>query len=59
MMEMESTHKILVKILSEKKRLRDIHIDERIILKCILRKYSVRFWAGFIWLRIRSSGGVL
>jgi len=31
----------------------------RIILKWILKKYGVRMWAGFIWLRKGISGGIL
>jgi hypothetical protein len=27
----------------------DLDLDERIILKLILRKYSVREWTGLIW----------
>jgi len=30
-----------------------------IILKCILNKYGVKMWTGFIWLRIGMSGGFL
>jgi len=36
--------------------LRWLDIDCSIILKCILKEKNVRMWAGFIWLRIRSSG---
>jgi hypothetical protein len=37
----------------------DRGIDERIILKWILGKYSWRLWIGFIWLRIGTGGGFL
>jgi hypothetical protein len=30
-------------------------VDDRIILKCILKKQSVRIWTGFNWLKIVSS----
>jgi hypothetical protein len=31
----------------------------RIIIKWILRKYFWRAWIGFMYLRIRTSGGLL
>jgi hypothetical protein len=34
-------------------------IDGRIILKWILKKYNGREWAGFVWRRIRTIGGLL
>jgi hypothetical protein len=37
-----------------KEHLRDLSIDERIILKWILQKLDVT-WTGFIWLRIGTS----
>jgi hypothetical protein len=30
-----------------------------IVLKWNLKKYCVRMWTGFIYLRIASSGGIL
>jgi hypothetical protein len=36
-----------------------VHVDGRILLKCVLKKYGVRVWTGLNWLRIRSSGGFL
>jgi len=39
--------------------LRDTSVDGRIILKEILQKYGVILWAGFIWLRIGTGGGLL
>jgi hypothetical protein len=42
--------------LKGRKHLGVIGVDERIILKLIL-KYRV--WTGFIWLRIRIIGGFL
>jgi hypothetical protein len=38
---------------------RDLVISGRVILKWFLKKYGVRMWTGFIWLRIRSSGRLL
>jgi hypothetical protein len=34
----------------------DTDIDERIILKLIFKKYGVKTWAGFIWLRKGYNG---
>ena len=31
----------------------------RIIRKWAFKKYSVKAWIGFIWLRIGTSGGLL
>jgi hypothetical protein len=36
--------------------MKDLGIDERIILKCIFKKLV---WTGFRWLRIGSGGGLL
>jgi hypothetical protein len=33
--------------------------DDRIILEWILEKECEKVWTGFIWLRIRTSGGLL
>jgi hypothetical protein len=42
---------------SERSRPRgDRGIDERIILRRILRKQDVKVWAGFIWLKTTSVG---
>jgi hypothetical protein len=37
----------------------DLHIDERDILKLIIKEEDVRVCIGFNWLRIGSSGGLL
>jgi len=37
----------------------ELGTDGRITLKWILRTQGVRLWAGFIWLRIWSSGRLL
>jgi hypothetical protein len=29
------------------------------IRKCTFKKYNVKAWIGFIWLRIGTSGGLL
>jgi hypothetical protein len=36
----------------ERERLEGLPADDRIILKWILKKYCVRLWTGFNWLRI-------
>jgi len=35
-----------------------LRIEETIILKCILKKYTGRVRAGFIWLRMGTSCGL-
>jgi len=37
----------------------DPGIDGKIILRWIFRKWYVRAWTGFIWLRIGTVGGHL
>jgi hypothetical protein len=37
----------------------DLGVDGRITLECIFEKLNVKMWTGFIWFRIRSSGGLL
>jgi hypothetical protein len=39
--------------------LRDIDADGRIILECILGKFNVSVWIGFVWLRVGANGGLL
>jgi hypothetical protein len=41
---------------NKRNHLEDVHVDGRIILKCILKKYNERTWTGLIWLRIETSG---
>lgn len=31
---------------------RDVRLDWKIVLKLILKKWGVRMWSGFIWLKI-------
>jgi hypothetical protein len=42
-----------------KARRKETNVGGRIILKWILEKYSGVVWTGFIWLRIRTSSGIL
>jgi hypothetical protein len=37
----------------------DPRVDGRIILDWILGKYGGHLWTGFVWLRIRTNGGIL
>jgi hypothetical protein len=37
----------------------DIDVDGKIILKWMLRRYDRRVWAGYIWPRIVTRGGLL
>jgi hypothetical protein len=37
----------------------DLVICRRIILKWTIKKYGVRMWNGFIWLRTGTSEGIL
>jgi hypothetical protein len=45
--------------MAEMRKLERIDIDGRIILESILRKQGWKMWARFIWLRIKTSGGLL
>jgi len=38
---------------------RDLGVDGRILLECVLGKYDGNVWTEFVWLRIGSSGGFL
>jgi hypothetical protein len=46
------------RILTEEDHLKDLGVDRRIILKCILEKGDGA-WTGSLWLRIRTEGGLL
>jgi hypothetical protein len=35
--------------------LRNIGLDEKIILKWVIKKYNVKMWIGFMWLSIAAS----
>jgi hypothetical protein len=53
-------HMFKVSVSTEGKRpLEGLRVNRRIILERISEKYFGKLWAGFIWLRIGSRGGVL
>jgi len=39
--------------------LEDLGVNGKITLEWILGKYRGRLWAGYFWLRIRTSGELL
>jgi hypothetical protein len=43
----------------ERNHYEDLHVGGRIILRWILETQNEVVWAGFIWLRIETSGGLL
>ena len=45
--------------LRERDHLVDTGVDERIILRWILKKWYVEVWTGSSWLNIRIGGGHL
>jgi hypothetical protein len=51
--------KILIRILNESERFEHLFVTVKIILIRVLEKLNMRLWIGFIWLRIRASGGPL
>jgi hypothetical protein len=57
--EMRHAHKIWMGDLKERDHLKDIDIDERIILERILGKWGGKVWTVCIWLSIGTSGGLL
>jgi hypothetical protein len=44
--------------LEGRNQLGNIGIDRKIIIELILKKKCMNSWAGFYWLRIRTSSGI-
>jgi hypothetical protein len=42
-----------------KNHLENPSVNDRIILKWIFKKWNRETWAGFIWLRIGTGGGLV
>jgi hypothetical protein len=57
--EMRNTYIILVGNVNGGDHFEDPGLDGRMIFKLISWKECGRFWAGFIWLRVGTSGGFL
>jgi hypothetical protein len=36
-----------------------VHVCGRVILKCFLNKWLTKLWTGFIWLSLRTNGGLV
>jgi len=32
--------------------------DEMLLLKCLSKKYDMKLWTGYAWLRIGTIGGI-
>jgi hypothetical protein len=56
--EMRNT-KLLFENLKGRDNLEDLGIDGRILLEWILGKWNRKVLVGFIWMRLRTSGGLL
>jgi hypothetical protein len=57
--EMRNANKILFAKAERTRLLRRFGINRRTILKQILKKWGLRMWNGFIWLRIGTGCGLL
>jgi hypothetical protein len=57
--EMRNACKIWVGYLEGRYHSEDQEVDGIIILKCILGKYDLGMWIGFVWLRVRTGSGLL
>jgi hypothetical protein len=43
---------------TREENLKELGVDGRIVLECIIGKQDGKVWAGCIWIRIRTSGGL-
>jgi hypothetical protein len=57
--KIRNAYKILVGYLKERGHLKDVGLDGRIILQWILEKQGGKLRTGFIWFRMKTSGGIL
>jgi hypothetical protein len=55
---MVNVYIILVKKPEEKRPL-NLDVGRKIILEWIFKKWGLRMWIGFIWIRIGTSGRLL
>jgi len=54
-----NTYRVWLGKPKERDYLEYLGVDRRKILKWILKKWAERVWTGFIWLRVRTSDGLL
>jgi len=57
--EMRNAYKISVGKPDETGHSGELGVDGKVILKWFLQKQGEKVWTEFIWLRIRTSGGLL
>jgi hypothetical protein len=56
--EMRNVYEILVEEPEGRFHLKDLLVDERLILEWTLGKQDENLWTGFIWLRIGTNVGL-
>ena len=59
MEDRRGAYRVLVGTHNGREHLEDLHIDGRMILKWIFKKWDVKAWTGLLWLRIGTGGGHL
>jgi hypothetical protein len=52
-------YRVLVEQTDGKRPLEDLDLDWGIILKFVFKKWDWELWTRFLWLRIRTVGGLL
>ena len=55
----KGVYRVLWRNLRERHHFQSLRVGRIIILKWIFRKCDVEAWAGLIWLRIGTGGGLL